>query len=423
MSNLKYKLEALLFSSARSMKVDELAHLTKSTPAEVREKVNELKIDYEARDSSITLIDEGDAFKLNVKSEHIPVIQQIVTETELSKTLMETLAIIAFKYPIKQSELIKLRTNKAYDHLSQLEDMGYITRQKYGRTKLIKLTPKFFEYFDLPAEKLKEKFESFEGIAKAIKEKEEEVRSINEEIKKKAKEAGKKEVDLIDEKGHKKKLEVFEEPKEEIQKEVQKIEPIKEEIGDLEVVDVEEKEEEEQEEHMEEPEQEPFEEEPSPIKINEEMGKGVVEHIRKMVKPDEPVKTYSSMAEEIADEFAKKEKTPDEVERDVDSKVEQLLHPAPFKEKYSRLEEEAGSTEEIEEKEHEESEEQQESDAEPIDKSEETKEENEETQALNERDEEEKEESEDTKDESKQEGKENPKEEPQEEPDNIDKEK
>jgi segregation and condensation protein B len=176
MSNLKYKLEALLFSSARTMKIDELANLTKASVEEVREKLNELKKDYGGRDSSITLIDEGDAFKLNVKSEHASTVHQIVTETELSKTLMETLAIIAFKYPIKQSDLIKIRTNKAYDHLRELEDMGYIIRQKYGRTKLIKLTPKFFEYFDLPAEKLKDKFENFEGIAQAIKEKEDEVK-------------------------------------------------------------------------------------------------------------------------------------------------------------------------------------------------------------------------------------------------------
>ena len=204
MSNLKYKLEALLFSSAREMKIDELANLTKSTPEEVREKLKEIKEDYEKRDSSITLIDYGDSFKLNIKSEHAPVISQIVTETELSKTLMETLAVIAFKYPIKQSDLIKIRTNKAYDHLASLEEMEYITRQKYGRTKLIKLAPKFFEYFDLPEDKLKQKFEGFEGIAKAIKEKEQEIKKTKEEMKKKAQEAGKKEkkegqeIDLID---------------------------------------------------------------------------------------------------------------------------------------------------------------------------------------------------------------------------------
>ena len=57
-------------------------------------------------------------------------VRKIVTETELTRSVMETLAVIAFKYPILQSDLIKLRTNKAYDHLVELEKSGYISRQK-----------------------------------------------------------------------------------------------------------------------------------------------------------------------------------------------------------------------------------------------------------------------------------------------------
>jgi len=312
MSNLKYKLEALLFSSARSMSIEELSNLTKASPEEIREELNRLKKDYEKRDSSITLIDEGNAFKLNVKSEHIPIIQQIVTETELSKTLMETLAVIAFKYPIKQSDLIKLRTNKAYDHLRELEEMGYITRQKYGRTKLIKLTPKFFEYFDLPPEKLKEKFADFGGIAKAIKEKEEEIKKMKEEMKKKAEEAGKKkepEVDLVDKEGHKQKLEVYEKIEEE--EEAKEVKPYVEKIGNLEVTDVPKKEEKEEVE-------ETVEEETTPaIEMTEEMGEEVVDEVKEMVTPEEAQKETEE----------KGAKTPKEVESEVDKRVEELLHP------------------------------------------------------------------------------------------------
>ncbi len=185
MSNfdLKYQLEALLFSSAKSMTIEELSQLTNSSKEEVKEKLEELRRDYEEKSSSIILIDGGGSFKFNVKPQYLHLVQQIVKETELSKSLMETLAVIAFKYPIKQSDLIKIRTNKAYDHLKELEEKGYISRQKYGRTKLIKLTPKFFEYFDLPPEKLKEKFKNFEGLAKAIEEKEEELKRIREKAK------------------------------------------------------------------------------------------------------------------------------------------------------------------------------------------------------------------------------------------------
>jgi len=301
MSNLKYKLEALLFSSAREMTIEELCALTKATTEEVKEKLNELKQDYEQRDSSISFIDGGDRVKLNVKSEHAPLIHQVVTETELSKTLMETLAIIAFKYPIKQSDLIKLRTNKAYDHLKALEEMGYIIRQKFGRTRLIKLTPKFFEYFDLPEEKLKEKFADFGGIAKAIKEKESEIKQMKEEMKKKAEEAGEKtreakqqpEIDLIDKEGHKEKLEVFDKTESEKEKqEAKEVKPYTEKIGNLEVEDI--------------PEREETEE------------------------PTEETETTEEGSEEEPKET--KEETPKKAESEVDEAVEKMLHPEKKKE-------------------------------------------------------------------------------------------
>ena len=89
------------------------------------------------------------------KEKYLALIQNIVTETELDKSLMETLAVIAWKYPILQADVIRLRNNKAYDHLRELEEAGFIAREKKGRTRTIRLTPKFFEYFDLPPSKAK----------------------------------------------------------------------------------------------------------------------------------------------------------------------------------------------------------------------------------------------------------------------------
>ena len=122
-------------------------------------------------------------WKLTTREEYGNLVRKIVSETELTKSQMETLAVIAFKYPIKQSDLIKIRTNKAYDHLMELEKAGFITRQRYGRSKLIKLTDKFFEYFDLPREKLKERFLGFQQLASKIESKENEKERLKEEQK------------------------------------------------------------------------------------------------------------------------------------------------------------------------------------------------------------------------------------------------
>ena len=53
---------------------------------------------------------------------------------------------------------MKLRNASAYDHMKQLEERGFIAKERSGRTYKLKLTKKFFEYFDLPSEEAKQAF-------------------------------------------------------------------------------------------------------------------------------------------------------------------------------------------------------------------------------------------------------------------------
>ncbi len=158
---MKKKVEALLFSSGRKINLEELSKLTGIRDLNaLKEALAQLKKEYGEKDTALKLIEEPDGYKLNVKEEHLALVQKIVTQTELSKTLMETLAVIAWKYPCLQAEVIKVRTNKAYDHLKELEELGFISREPFGRTKKIRLTEHFFEYFDLPTGQAKEAFKS-----------------------------------------------------------------------------------------------------------------------------------------------------------------------------------------------------------------------------------------------------------------------
>ncbi len=163
--DLRKQLEAVLFASGRKMPVDELARLCRTTPSAVMQQLQQLKAEYESKDSSLLLIDEADGWKLTVREQYTPVVQKIVAETELTKTVIETLAVIAWKAPVLQSNVIKVRTNKAYDHIAALEKSGFITREKKGRSQLIKLTERFFRYFDVKTpEEVKAKFE---GLAES----------------------------------------------------------------------------------------------------------------------------------------------------------------------------------------------------------------------------------------------------------------
>jgi segregation and condensation protein B len=176
LSELKNRLESILFSSGKPMQTEELSRITKERDmARIQNALLELKKDLEDKKSSIMLIQDGSEWKLTIREQYIPFVRKVVTTTELPKTILETLAIVAYKSPAIQSQIIKIRTNKAYRHLDFLEEKGYITREKKGRSKLIKLTQKFFEYFDLPPEKLKEKFAGFKELEKVINQKETEL--------------------------------------------------------------------------------------------------------------------------------------------------------------------------------------------------------------------------------------------------------
>jgi segregation and condensation protein B len=230
MDELAKKVEAVLFAIGRFITLEELSKILRKEPEKLKAALTELKVEYENRDSSLLVITEAEMWKITTREEYSNIVRKIVSETELTKSQLETLAVIAFKYPIKQADLIRIRTNKAYDHLMDLEKAGFITRQRFGRSKLIRLTEKFFEYFDLPQDKLKERFKGFEQLAKTVEQKDTENKTLKEEQRKMAEEAKKQaeeerkimdgeiEIDLQGSDGKKIPIEVVNEPKTEIEK-------------------------------------------------------------------------------------------------------------------------------------------------------------------------------------------------------------
>ncbi len=177
-SEIKNKAEAILFSTGKKVAIDYVAKLCKASKEEVLNALNELKKDYEAKGSSLVVVDEGEFWKFMVRENYSPIVRKIVPQTELTKTMIETLAVVAWKAPVLQSEIIRIRTNKAYEHVSELEKAGFINREKHGRTQLIKLTQRFYDYFDVHNEQeVKDKFKRFKEEAE--KETGEKVREEN----------------------------------------------------------------------------------------------------------------------------------------------------------------------------------------------------------------------------------------------------
>lgn len=174
------RVEAILFAVGKKITSERIASLCSLEVKEVDNIMKKLTAEYDKADNSLKIIKKEDSWKLTVQDEFVPLVSSIVSSTELEKPLMETLAVIAWRYPVVQSEVIKLRNQSAYEHMKLLEEQGFITKEKYGRTYKVKLTKKFFNYFDLPSEEAKEAF--LKQVPKEVLEEAEEVDKEADEV-------------------------------------------------------------------------------------------------------------------------------------------------------------------------------------------------------------------------------------------------
>lgn len=186
------RVEAILFAVGKEITSERIASLCSLEVKEVENIMKDLIKQHSERDQSLHVVKKDNGWKLTVRDEYVPLVSNLVSSTELDRSIMQTLAVIAWKYPIVQSDVIKLRGSGAYDHMKQLIEQGFVAKEKFQRTYKIKLTNKFFEYFDLPSEEAKKAFldqipaEVMEEVENIDKEIDETERLIEQDQKEKA---------------------------------------------------------------------------------------------------------------------------------------------------------------------------------------------------------------------------------------------
>ena len=143
-------LEAILFVSGRFLDMKELISLSDINPIIIKELLEKLRERYGETESAIQIIEKAGAWKMDVRQNFSFVINKLATgSSEFSKAEQETLAIVAFKQPVKQSVIIKIRGNKAYEHIKKFVDLGMIKKKKTGHTYELNLRDEFYDYFNI----------------------------------------------------------------------------------------------------------------------------------------------------------------------------------------------------------------------------------------------------------------------------------
>lgn len=146
---LKSRIEAVLFITARAMSLEEIANILGEETEAVEESLLDLIFDYSSRNGALEIDDES-GYIIQVKEEHTDLVE-LLCPVDLKPAVLRTLSVIALKEPIRLSLLKELRGSTAYEHVQELVDKGLIskTKDKNGRSFNVKTTPKFAEYFKL----------------------------------------------------------------------------------------------------------------------------------------------------------------------------------------------------------------------------------------------------------------------------------
>ena len=149
------RVEAVLYLKGRPISKKSLSEITNTDINSIIKAINELKKKYSNSKSAIELNEVNNSYCLELKSTLNEFVEDLLP-SELRTSELRTLATIAIKKKILQSDLIVLRGSGAYDHIKELINKKFIIKrkQKDGRSYWLTLSEKFFQTFAVSNEYL-----------------------------------------------------------------------------------------------------------------------------------------------------------------------------------------------------------------------------------------------------------------------------
>ena len=109
-----------------------------------------LTTSYAQRDTALEVVEQSGRYCLQLRQALADLVKNMLP-VNLSTATLRTLATIALKKRILQSELVDLRGSGAYDHIKELLAQDFIERrrQSEGRSYWLTLSEKFHRTFSV----------------------------------------------------------------------------------------------------------------------------------------------------------------------------------------------------------------------------------------------------------------------------------
>ncbi|NJR66667.1 MAG: SMC-Scp complex subunit ScpB [Leptolyngbyaceae cyanobacterium CRU_2_3] len=144
------KLKRFSYLKAQPLSVAQLAEYAHCDRQQIKDGLVELMANYAHRESALEIIETQEGYCLQLRETFQELVQAIVP-VDLGVGALRTLAAIALKGPIIQTDIVELRGSGAYDHVKELVELGFIRkrRQSEGRSYWLQVTDKFYQYFQV----------------------------------------------------------------------------------------------------------------------------------------------------------------------------------------------------------------------------------------------------------------------------------
>lgn len=142
-------IEAALFLSNKPLAYPELALIAKTSVKKAKEVAERLSKEYALRSTSIELVCDAVQATMQVKGDYLAPVAALSKNIEMSRKATRMLALVAKKGKLLQSELKKYFRGDIYAYIAELKELGYVSSEKSGNTRILKTTEKFRENFQL----------------------------------------------------------------------------------------------------------------------------------------------------------------------------------------------------------------------------------------------------------------------------------
>jgi segregation and condensation protein B len=150
MFRLASQIEAILYLKGQALDLAFIAECAGCDRDAAETAMMELMDDYAHRDSALEVVETPIGYTLQLRGSFQTLIDKMIP-AEIGTGALRTLAAIAIKGSISQTDLVELRGSGAYQHVQELVEVGFVRkrRQPGNRSSLLQVTDKFNRTYEI----------------------------------------------------------------------------------------------------------------------------------------------------------------------------------------------------------------------------------------------------------------------------------